>query len=529
MDVYDYIIVGGGTAGCVLANRLSARADVRVLMLEHGPSDWNPIIHIPAAVGRAIASPAISWRYEIDPDSSRGNRPDIFPCGRTLGGGSSINGLFFSRGQREDFDDWAADGWSFDELLPYFKRIETSEIGDDAWRGRNGPLYVSNLRSVHPLSRVFIEAAQQCGIPPNDDYNGARQTGVSLAQVTQKRGWRHSAARAYLAPAKGRSNLTVLTHAQVVRLILDDRRCTGVEYRHNGSQRRATARRETIVAAGAIGSPKVLMLSGIGPAAALHRHGIAPVVDMPGVGANLQEHPDVTLSADVNLKTYNIAAREPWTIAGYLARWLAFGDGPATSPYCQAVAFFNSGGNAAARPDLEILFAPFSFERDEKGVRPHPQPAINTIVSLCRPSSRGEVTLRSPNPDDLPRIRLSLIDDCDLPTILAGCRIARRILQAPAFKPYVIRERLPGPEVESDQDLAAHVRQVAFGGNHLVGTCKMGRDAMAVVTPDLRVKGVERLRVIDTSIMPQVISAHTNSVAFVIGERGADLLLAEPA
>lgn len=528
MDVYDYIIVGGGTAGCVLANRLSAQPGARVLMLEDGPSDWNPIIHIPAAVGRAIMSPAISWRYEVEPDASRGGRADIFPCGRTLGGGSSINGLFFSRGQREDFDDWAkggADGWSFNELLPYFKRIETSEIGDEVWRGRNGLLHVSKLRSIHPLSRVFIAAAEQCGIPATDDYNGPQQAGVSLAQVTQKRGWRHSAAQAYLAPAKQRSNLTVLTGAHVTRLVFDGRRCTGAEFRHCGALTTAAARREVIVAAGAIGSPKVLMLSGLGPAQELQHHGIAPVIDLPGVGANLQEHPDITLSADVNLKTYNIAAREPWTIAAYLARWLAFGDGPATSPFCQAVAFFHSSGNVDARPDLEILFAPFSFERDADGVRPHPQPAVNVIVSLCRPSSRGTVTLRSADPADLPRLKIELIDDRDLPTILAGCRMARRILQAPAFKPYVIAERLPGPQAQTDEELTAHVRQLSFGGNHLVGTCKMGRDEMAVVTPDLKVKGIENLRVIDTSIMPRVISAHTNSVAFVIGERGADLLL----
>ena len=525
---FDFIIVGAGTAGCVLANRLTADPACRVLVVEDGPPDWFPTIHIPAAVGRAMVDPDLSWLYQIDPDASRGGRADVFPCGRTLGGGSSINGLFFSRGQREDFDDWAAlgnAGWGFKDVLPYFKRFETSEIGSDADRGRDGPLAVSRLRSVHPLSHVFLDAAAVCGIPRIDDYNGSKQAGASLVQVTQKNGRRHSASRAYLWPALVRRNLKLMPWTRVTRLIFEDRVCRGIEYRRGGVVRRAVARRETILAAGAMASPKLLMLSGIGPLAHLADLGIPVVSDAPTVGANLQEHPDMAVTADVNLKTYNIAAGEPLTIASYLARWMLFGDGPATSPFCQAVAFFSTTGDAGARPDLEILFAPFSFLRGPKGSAPDPQPAVNAIVSLCRPSSRGRVSLRSKDPMDTIRVQLDLLDDRDWPKILAGCRMARHILAAEPFKPYVLAERAPGAAIERDDEWRDYVRNVSFPGNHLVGTCRMAPGADGVVNPDLKVKGIERLRVIDASIMPTLISAHTNAVALMIAEKGADLLV----
>ncbi|MDX2222934.1 MAG: GMC family oxidoreductase N-terminal domain-containing protein, partial [Rhodospirillaceae bacterium] len=446
----------------------------------------------------------------------------------------SINGMFFTRGQRADFDDWAAlgnAGWSYADLLPYFKRSENSEIGDAKWRGKDGPVSVSHLRSVHPMSPVFLKAAEECGLPLLDDYNGEAEYGASLAQVSQKDGWRWPASRAYLWPVWSRGNLEIVTEALAQRLTFDGKTCTGVVYQAGGRTVTATARREVIVSAGAIGTPKLLMLSGIGPGAHLQQHGIAVVSDLAGVGANLQEHPDVTLSAHVTVDTYNLIALSPVRMAAAVAQWAATGKGPATSPYVQAAAFLNPL-EPGARPTIEMMFAPFAFVAVDQRAEAHVRGAINFVIMLCRPSPRGRVSLRNSDARELPRIELELLADRDLPTIIAGCRFARRVIQSQAFKPFVVDERLPGPDVQSDDEWTAFIRQSTFVGNHLVGTCKMGpaTDPAAVVDPaDLKVRGVERLRVIDASIMPVVTSAHTNAVAFAIGEKGADLVLGRAA
>ena len=489
MNDWDYIIVGAGSAGCVLANRLSADPSARVLLIEAGAPDRSPYIHIPAAIIRAVGNPALDWCYMAEPDESRHGKVDLWPAGKTLGGSSSINGRLFVR-------------------------------------GREGPMQVSRLRTTHPLAKIFIEAANECGIALNADYNGVVQEGAAEPQVTQRGGWRLSAARAFLHPILSRPNLRVETHCFCQKLVIESGRCVSVNTHRDGVYREHHARGEVIVAAGSLATPKLLMHSGIGPGAALRNFGISVVCDAPQVGNNLQEHCNSLVSADVNVRTYNMEARG-MRAAGNLLHWLVTGRGSASSPYPHGVALVPSSA-AEASPDLQSLFGPFAFGFDEHGIVPYGKPAVTIVAYACHPHARGSVWLRSTDPAAAPLIsHAQLSDERDLRRQIAGCRIARQLLASRAFAAYVRAEFLPGADTQTDAEWATHVRRTSALGYHPVGTCRVGTDAAAVVTPQLKVRGVSALRIADASIMPQQIKANTNAATKMIAEKASDIVLAE--
>lgn len=527
MSEWDYIIVGAGSAGSVLANRLTADPGCRVLLLEAGGADISPYIHVPAAIIRAIGNRRLDWCYLAEPDASRGGKRDLWPAGKALGGSSSINGMMFVRGQRADFDGWASDGctgWSYTDVLPYFRRAESTQIGSDEYRGREGPLRINHLRSTHPLAKIFVDAAVERGIPFNEDYNGASQHGVAYSQVTQSRGWRMSASRAYLWPAWRRRNLRIRTRAVCERLVGNGTRITSVVYRHQGAQHRATARESVILCAGAIGSPKILMLSGIGPAADLERHRIPVLLDHPDVGSHLADHPEGMVGIDVNVPTYNTEINS-WKIVLHGLNWLFFGRGPATSPYPHAVAFLKSD-ESREDPDIQVQLGPYAFSFSEEGVIPYERPAISASVNISYPRNRGRVRLRSANPADAPVIEHELLaDDRDVRMLIDACQRVREIFYAPAFDPYRVAERLPGESVQTHEQWAHYLRKTAFLGYHGVSTCRMGADDRAVVDSQLRLLGVDGLRIVDASVIPRLISGNTHATVIMLAERAADLIL----
>ncbi len=526
---WDYVIIGGGSAGCVLANRLSADPANRVLLVEAGGWDSHPYLQVPAALIRAIGNPAYDWCHRAEPDASRGGKVDFWPGGRVLGGSSAINGMLFVRGHPADFDAWAEAGnvgWSFQDVLPYFRRLESTAFGDDAVRGRDGPIAVSGLRSTHPLAHVFRAALSAGGVRVNPDYNGLDNEGVAVPQVTQRLGRRFSAARGYLWPIRGRANLHIVPRTQCERLVFDGRRCVGAELRSTEGPFSARARGEVIVSGGALLSPKLLLLSGVGPGAELAKLGIPVVADLPAVGRNLLDHPTAMVSVDVNVRTYNVEINSG-RIALHALRWLLLRTGPATSPYPHAVAFLRSHASRP-RPDLQVMFGPYAFGFSESGIVPYLRPAVSATVNPTHPRNPGRVSLRSTRSEDPVRIEHQLLaSDEDVADMTAGGRVMREVFRSRAFEPYVLRERLPGPDIVSDAEWAQYLRDKSFLGYHPVGTCRMGIDPQtSVVTPELRVRGVEGLRVVDASVMPTLISANTNAATMMIAERAADLILA---
>jgi choline dehydrogenase len=521
----DYVIIGAGSAGCVLANRLSEDG-ARVLLLEAGPPDWHPWIHVPAGVLKLLRNPAVNWNYGTEPEAAIGGRSIHWPRGRVLGGSSSINGMLYIRGNAADYDGWAqrgCRGWSWEEVLPFFLKSENYVSGDGPNRAKGGPLQVEDYRTVLPLTHRFIEAAQQAGIEKSPDLNGPRQEGVGYSQMSRNGRFRGSTATTFLRQARSRANLQIETNAVALRLLFDGKRCTGVAIRQGGATREILAAREVIVSGGTVNSPHLLQVSGVGPAAHLQSIGVAVVNDLPGVGANLSDHYCARISHRVkDAVSINELARGP-RLVGEVARWLTTGRGALTFGVSSAMALCRSREGLAS-PDIQLLFSPASYDRQRFGDLER-APGMTIACSIARPESRGTIMATSPDPLARPIIRpnyLSTPDD--LRVLVAGLRQARRIFAAPALARHSAAEIVPGPEVDSDDALADFARRTGTTVYHPVGTCRMGDDPLAVVDSRLRVQGLERLRVIDASVMPAVTTTNTNAPTIMIAEKGAAMI-----
>ena len=527
-EAFDLIVIGGGSAGCAMAARLSERQSLSVLLLEAGKSDRHPFTRIPAGNINAIQNPDFDWCYKTEPDPTIGGRADTWPAGKRLGGGSSFNGMMFIRGHQWDYDHWAelgARGWDYASVLPYFRRMESNERGGDAFRGAAGPQAVSEIRAVYPLTQMWLDAAVQAGVLRNPDLNGKSREGAGLVQASQKSGWRASTAAAYIWPNKNRRNLKVEMGAVVRRIVVEGGRATGVEYERNGGRFTAQARRGVVLCAGAMNSPRLLMLSGIGPAAELAAHGIAAVRDLPGVGRNLQEHIGAHLVNDVTMTTLNSDVGALRGIA-HVFNFFLNGRGALTTPIGHAQMFVRTRDSFPA-PNVQIIFAPFAFDLDEQGkLKLRAEPSISQAIGVMRPKARGTVTLRSADPHDAPVIRHRLLDDDDdLEQLIEGIQFARRIVEQPALRSVVTGEVRPGAPLATREALREFARMAAFPMYHPVGTCRIGTDQTSVADPDLRVHGIDGLWVADASVMPSLPSGNTNATAIMIGDKGADHVL----
>ena len=524
---YDFIVVGAGSAGCVLADRLTESGRWKVLLLEAGPKrHW--LSPMPISFAKLIDNPAANWCYRAEPDEGSGGRAIPIPRGRVLGGSSAINGLVFVRGQRLDYDTWAQlgnRGWSYDDVLPVFRRMEHFESGANEWRAEGGPLRVSEVPDRSPLYDALFQAGEEAGLPRNPDYNGASQEGMCKTQATISRGRRMSASHCYLRPARGRANLEVETGALAERLVLDGRRCTGVRYRRNGREEEAAAAREVVLCGGSINSPQLLELSGIGRPEVLAEHGIDPVHELPGVGENLIDHmaPRIVCRLKPHGATYNEKARG-LGLVWQTIRYAATGGGFLSLPSAPVLAFLRSREGLEV-PDVQLHFAPYAI-RGPLDRSLLPEPGMTCTMYILRPESRGSIHVRSRDPSEAPAIHLNFLSDpLDRRVLIDSVRWVRRIIATSAMDDFRDGEMRPGPEVESEDEIVEWIRATAETAFHPVGTCKMGQDPMAVVDERLRVRGMESLRIADGSIMPTLVSGNTNAACIMIGEKASEMML----
>jgi choline dehydrogenase len=531
-EEFDYIVVGAGSAGCVMAGRLTEDPSTRVLLLEAGPPDDSLWIHLPIGYGKTMWSDTLNWRFDTDPDPNMNGRRIYWPRGKTLGGSSSINGLIYIRGQHQDYDHWAElgnTGWGHDDVLPYFVKSEGNQRGAIPWHGGDGPLKVSDIGTLHELIEAFIDGAQQIGVPRTEDFNGAQQEGAGYYQLTTHRGWRCSTADAYLKPARNRSNLRVETEAFAASVIFEGQRAVGVRYRQGEVMRTARCRAEVLLCAGAIQSPQLLQLSGIGPRALLDKFGIPVIAESQGVGENLQDHLQIRLIFECTRPITTNDQLNSWFGQMKIGlQWLLCRSGPLAVGINQGGCFMRAlqrddGTPEARTPDIQFHVATLSA--DMAGGKVHPYSGFTMSVCQLRPESRGHVRIRSSDPFEAPEMQPNYLStELDRRTAVAGVKAARAIAASAAMRPYVKREVKPGPQAGSDAELLEFCRNTGATIFHPTGTCRMGVDPLAVVDPRLRVNGVSGLRVIDCSVMPTLVSGNTNAPAVMLAEKAVDLI-----
>lgn len=523
---YDYIIVGAGSSGCVLAERLSRDPSKQVLLLEAGGRDSNPMIHIPLGA-TTLQRSQVDWDYQTQPESELADRCIKWPRGKVLGGSSCLNGMIYIRGQREDYDGWAAagnPGWSYDELLPYFRRHENNSRGEDRYHGATGPLWVGDVVDHLAITEQFVKAGEETGIPFNPDFNGEHQEGIGYYQVTIKNGRRQSGAVSHLKLARKRPNLTVETHALASRLLLEDGQAVGIAYLQKGKQCEAHCRGEVVLSAGAINSPQLLELSGIGDADLLQRQGITVKHHLPGVGENLQDHLTINVCYNLSGQESYYEEMKPWRLLRHVVRYLFKRRGLLSFPSAQVGAFFKTDA-AQASPNAQIHFAPAAARYNDKGVMV-PEPGFTATVCNLRPTSRGSVHIRSASPEDHPVICANyLATEADRQASIAAVKKTRAIFRAPCLQTYGGHEMIPGEAVEDDAAILNFIRNSAVSVYHPAGSCKMGSDPQAVVDARLKVHGIKGLRVADASILPAIVSGNTHAVCVVIADKCADMIL----
>jgi choline dehydrogenase len=523
---YDYIIVGAGSAGCVLANRLTESGTHRVLLLEAGPEDRNLWLHVPAGYGRLYMDPRYYWGFETEPEAQLNGRTAVIPRGKVLGGSSAVNGLVYIRGQREDYDEWKSlgnEGWGYEDVLPYFRKSEDQQRGANRYHGVGGPQGVSDPRDTHEICDAFIAAAGQAGIPRNDDFNGERQAGAGYYQSTAKGGWRISTATGFLKPVRGRSNLDVQTGALLRRVLVESGEARGVEYARNGTVVQARARREVILCGGAINSPQLLQLSGIGPGELLRQHGIKVLHDLPGVGRGLRDHCNIWLAYRSHKSgTLNDYAGSLWGKMRLAARYALTRSGLLAQGPGYAGMFFATGQRGAL-PDIQVHMMLFS--RGKTATELHDFPGYSVSMCNVRPQSEGTVEIRSSHPEDAPKIHFNYLDtEYDRKTMMQGLRKLLEVMRQPALAPYNAGAIEFDGHASSDEALMAILRERGGSTMHAARTCRMGQDAGAVLDSRLRVRGVGRLRVIDASSMPDISAGNTNAPVIMMAEKGADLI-----